>query len=57
MDFRDWSFQIDGTTPDFKDTLNILVTGSASSKANCFKTRGGILSEPDALKGLSARNF
>ena len=25
------SFQIDGTTPDFKDTLNILVTGSASS--------------------------
>ena len=25
------SFQIDGTTPDIKDTLNILVTGSASS--------------------------
>ena len=25
------SFQIDGTTPDIKDTLNILVTGSVSS--------------------------
>ena len=25
------SFQVDGTKPDIKDTLNILVTGSASS--------------------------
>jgi hypothetical protein len=38
-----------GTSPGDKDVLNIDVTGSASSYANSFKIRDGILSEPIAL--------
>jgi hypothetical protein len=38
-----------GTSPEDKDVLNSDVTGSASSYANSFKIRDGILSGPIAL--------
>ena len=40
------SFQIVGTTPDERDVLEIVVTGSANLKANSFKIWPGTLSGP-----------
>ena len=51
------AFQTAGTTPKDRERLNISVTGSANSYANCFSTRGGMLSGPVALNGLSFRSF
>lgn len=51
------TFQILGTTPVGRDTLNMIVIGLARTCANCFGIRHNILSGPEALKGWTPRSF
>ena len=53
MDVTCATFQSVGTTPSFKDLLNIILRGNANISDSSLTTFGYILSGPQALFGFS----